>query len=786
MTISDQRMNDLTSSILTARTQAEVEALLAAAASTGIDGSRVIGGGDSNAGPIEGSSAPHSALIERATNGIDAVLELHARLLGYERLEDWPEAPTGPREAAQILLQLPKHGSEDLTDGERRKLAENLLIMLDESGINGSPTVIVEDRGIGQSVDEMPNGLLSLNRGNKAQKPWQSGAYGQGGSATLRFCPYTIFVSRKAPPLLAPGEKDVVAWTVAYRDEGDPYKDALPVYRHLVGGDGEVPSFDPSLLSDPDWHGTRVVHVAYELLRYAKGFTQLQKSLWVLFNSYLFDPVLPFLVAGRRQIDLDAVNKGTMAAKKMSPLALAPGDPSRPIGGNRYRLDHISEKNIEVPWKNSVICDLSAAYGKDIGELKINYWVLRRPADSTSTTEPSESYVGADSAVTVTLNGQRHDAQSRTWLANKLELPYLKRNLIVQIDIDGILPPAKRELFVSTRERMVALAMRDLIYQEAIQALNEDEELRRLNDEMRDRAMSKGAKEVGEKIRRKLARFIDTYIKGQTETVKVPDKGPQRPAPRPKPPGPKPPPRPTDDTHLPNVPTDIKFDREPIKIVQGRRTTVWLYADAKNEYLERHENDLTVRFSDELEGKVRLLGRSNLLGGKSLWTLVAQEDAPLVGGEIEALLITPNGLLRAAAAIEVRPSKKDGERRQHEEKVPPKGPNIRWVERDEWDAEFTESTVGDVAFGQEDTDIRVNRHHPLLGRALSDKRLSKERIDASAEQYLFAIACGLFRLAYSERKAESPREGEQIAAEQERMAEVALIAIDDRIVDFDD
>jgi hypothetical protein len=779
-------MSDLTSSILTARTQSEVEALVAAAAAAGINDSRLIGNADSNAGPIEGSSAPHSALIERATNGIDAVLELHARLAGYERIDDWPQPPAGPREAAQILLKLPKRGTEDLTDIERRRLAENLLIMLEESGIKDSPTVIIEDRGIGQSIFEMPNGLLSLNRGNKAQKPWQSGAYGQGGSATLRFCPYTIFVSRKAPTLLGQGEEDKVAWTVAYRDEGDPYKDALPVYRYLVGDGGQVPSFDPSQLPDPEWHGTRVVHVAYELSRYAKGFTQLQKSIWVLFNSYLFDPVLPFLIGGRRQIDLDAVNKGTKAARKMSERALDPGDPSRPIGGNRYRLDHISEKNIEVPWQNSVIRDLSAAYGKEIGELKINYWVLRRPADSSSATEPAESYVGADSAVTVTLNGQRHDAQSRTWLANRLELPYLKRNLIVQIDIDGILPPAKRELFVSTRERMVELAMRDLIYQEAVQALNEDEELRRLNDEMRDRAMSKGAKEVGEKIRRKLARFIDTYIKEQSETVTVPDKGDPRPSPRPKPPGPKPPPRPTDDSHLPNVPTDIKFDREPVKIVQGRRTTVWLFADAKNEYLERQEDDLTIRFSDDLEGKVRLLGRSQLLGGKSLWTLVAQEDAPLHGGEIEVLLITPNGLLRATAAIEVRAPKKDSERRQREEKEPPKGPNIRWVERDEWDAEFTEKTVGEVAFGQDDTDIRVNRHHPLLVRALNDKRLSKERIDASAEQYLFAIACGLFRLAYSERMAESPREGEQIAAEQERMAEVALIAIDDRIVDFED
>lgn len=780
-------MKDLIRTLLTCRTESEVEALLALASQMKIDDSRVIGGGDSNAGPIEGASAPHSALIERATNGIDAILERHARLAGYRTIDDWPEVPSGPREAAKVLFGLPSYGFGDLTDGERRELASNLVFMLEESGVKEQPTVIIEDRGIGQSVREMPDGLLSLNRGNKAQKPWQSGAYGQGGSATLRFCPFTIFVTRKSPDLLEPGEPNMVAWSVAYRDEGDPYKDALPVYRHLVDSDGNVPSFDPSLLPDADWFGTRIVHIAYDLGRYSQAFTQLQKSAWVLFNSYLFDPVLPFLIGGRRQIDLRSAKKGATAKTTMSELVPAPGDPTRVVAGNRSRLDRLPPgSDIEIPWHNTVTRDLSSTYAREIGELKVNYWVIRRPANSKSSSEPSESYVGTASAVTVTLNGQRHDAESRTWLTNRLQLPYLKNNLIVQIDIDGILPPAKRELFVSTRERMVELGMKDLIYQEAIELLNDDEELGRLNDEMRDRAMSRGAKEVGEKIRRKLARFVDTFLKEQAEKTAVEDRHARRNGPAPKPSGPKPPPRSTVDDHLPNVPTDIKFDREPIKIARGKRTTVWLYADAKNDYLERHADDLTVRFSGELEGKIHLVGHSTLLAGKSRWTLYAEDEAPLGNGEIEVLLVTPNGLLRAVASIAVSGLKERGERRQREKEAPPKGPNICWVEREEWDADFTERTVGEVAFGQENTDIRVNRHHPLLDQALSERRLNRERIDARAERYLFAIACGLFRQGYAERQLADPRNAEEVAAEQERMAEVALIAIDDRMVELED
>jgi hypothetical protein len=174
-TTPNPTIQNLVQAVLTARTEADVVLLRKTAMELGIQGEQVIGGGDSNAGPIEAASTPHSALIERATNGIDAVLERLARAAGWETLEDWPQAPTGPRDAARILLNLPKAGLDDLTDGERRELAENLVVMLDDSGIKERPTVIVEDRGIGQSVEEMPNGLLSLNRSNKLQKPWRPG-----------------------------------------------------------------------------------------------------------------------------------------------------------------------------------------------------------------------------------------------------------------------------------------------------------------------------------------------------------------------------------------------------------------------------------------------------------------------------------------------------------------------------------------------------------------------------------------------------------------------------------
>jgi hypothetical protein len=787
MTTTPDTSQAIAEILLKARTSEDVERLIQASAPLGIAGTRPIGDRDNNAGTIEIASNPYSALGERVTNGIDAVLEMSALTAGYRRIEDWPEIPTSPRHAAQMLLNVPKSGLGDLTDKERRALAERIVVMLEESGIKDRPTVIVEDKGIGQSAQEMPSGLLSLNRSNKLRKPWQQGAYGQGGSATLRFSAYTLFISRKAPDLLSDDETDAVAWTIAYRDEGDPYKEALPVYRYFVDGSGEVPTFDPSLLPDPDWHGVRVVHVAYDLSRYSQAYTQLTTGAWGMFHALLFDPVLPFIIGGRRQIDLDAAKKGAVADDDMSDLVLAKGDSTRVVIGNKVRLDiGPKSKESEIAWKGSRQVDLSKAHGRDLGRLRINYWVVRRPAVSTSKTDPTLAYVTADSAVTVTLSGQRHETERRAWLKDQLGLPYLNRNLIVQIDIDELSPPARRELFSSSRERMVDGPMKDLVYREAVAALKSDEELRRLDSEMRERVMAKGAAEVANKVRAKLAKFVNTFLQNKTRKIKVP--GPDiTVSPPPSGGGGKSKPRSTDDSNLPSVPTDMQFERDPIVITQGRRTTVWVHLDAKNGYLQRHEDDLKVSFSTTLDDKIVDVGKSDLLAGKSMWTLQAEADAPIGEGEIEASLITANGLLNANAKIKVVPAPKKTKRKQKEKEVPLKGPNIDWVYREDWDDEFNEKTVGQVNISDTNTDIRVNRHHPLIDRALSDKQLSEAQVKRRGNRYLFAIGCGLFRQEYAWREKSGSRPSdEQIQGEQERLAEAVLIAIDENNIDLDD
>src|SRR4051794_6824836 len=102
--------------VLTARTPEDVLRLIETVGPMGIVGTRPVGDRDNNAGTIEIASNPYSALGERVTNGIDALLELLAALAGYHSIEDWPAAPATPRDAARLLLKVPKAGLGDLTD----------------------------------------------------------------------------------------------------------------------------------------------------------------------------------------------------------------------------------------------------------------------------------------------------------------------------------------------------------------------------------------------------------------------------------------------------------------------------------------------------------------------------------------------------------------------------------------------------------------------------------------------------------------------------------------------
>ena len=744
----------LAAAVLEAKTTTEVERILAAhAGPEGKNHWRDLGDRPGNAATVQIASNPASALIERITNGIDGMLELEA-----ERRSG--SLPSSPRQAARDWFGIPRGGLAELGKDERRALAENISVSLEESGEAGRPTVAIADRGVGQHPADAPSTLLSLNENNKVSKPYLQGAYGQGAASTYRFARYTVIVTRREPGL-NDGRDDLVGWTVVWEDPADPSVNKLPVYRYLVGADGEIPVFDPTLLDDPDWHGVRVTHVAYDLRGYKAAYTQPKNGLWALLHSSLFDPVLPVLVAGNRKADRRAAGENSTRVAVGNAARL--DSPRGPAGGD-----------LSVSYRNSETFDLGKATAREVGKFRIKYWVLQRPAGSTSTTDPTASYVGADQAVTMTLSGQRQDAEGRTWLRNRTELPFLVKNLVVQIDVDDLAPIGKRELFSSTRERAVDSDLRDRIYEEVVTVLREDAELRRLEREERDRVLAQSTKKVDDKIRERLRKRIDSVLKGKTRKVKR-----WMPVPEPNPGGSGERRRDVDDSHLGHVPTTMRFLRDPIAIKRGGNTTVWVEIDAKNGYLPEREEDLTVSFDSGLEGKVRDVAKSQLLGGKSLWRLQAAADTPLGEFEVEAVLVTASGVISVKAPIRVvEPAKTKKAKVVVEE--PETGPEVKWMRRKAWDGlGWDAQTVGEVKASSGETLILLNRDQRLLETALDrNKKLNQDQIEARENRYLLPVACALFEQHEAVKDATEAPGDAYVKGEMERRAEAVVLVID--------
>ncbi len=705
---------------------------------------RAVGDRENNIGTIRLGSDPALGLVERVTNGMDALLDLgHFQHPG--------DTPASPREAARLWYGVPAGGVGDMTEADRRALGKRLRVWLDESGDAKRPTVVIEDDGIGQTPAAFPRTLLSLNETNKVGQPWNMGAYGQGGAVTYGFCGATIIVSRRHPHFRN-GENDRVGWTIVREFENDPALQILPSYKYAVDAGNDVIGLDPDLFSDLG-HGTRVIHIAYDLQGWTGPFTT---GLWQFFHSSLFDPVLPFLITGKREKER---NYG-----------------SRIIIGNAARLESVDRARgeIEVAHHDSVKLDL----GDECGYVTFNYWVIRRPDGSTGAAgDAAASYVRADSAISMTLFGQRQDTESRMWIKDNALLPFLFKNMVVQINADNLKPIAKRELFASTRERATKSDLRAEIYEHLADVLRNDDELKRLNHEEKERLLQRSTSASSEKVRKRLAKFIKTRLKN----VMQPGKGGTEDgdgARKKRTSGAPSKPRDFRDDHLPHVPTKLEFKRENIRVHQGASGYTWVEIDAKNGYLPNHDDDLSIGWEGDGPGdKVKLRMRSRLLGGKSRWVFEAYGDAEPGDYVFGARLFTANGVLSDTITITVvippqaKPQGKGSE--------PETGPRVEWVTRDQWeDLGFDARTVGRVDEDDEETIIWVNRHLHLLDKATAGRNLTAEQIETRATRYQFPVACALW-LQHDALKKASPRPDDSyLKAEMERLAEAVLIAAD--------
>ncbi len=561
-----------------------------------------VGNRENNRGTIDVSADPGRSLVERLTNGIDAVLESE-----FEKHNGIPDSRS-PKEAAFNWLNIPLNGLHELTTQQRRILSQNVMIRMLPGEGKDSRLIEVLDRGVGLKPEQMSETILSLNANNKIQKYYLAGTYGQGGSSTFSVSKYTLIASHY-------NNYPAVGFTlVRYLDlPPEQYKTGHYVYLTLNNSilqiefpSGQVPT------------GTLVKHFGFDLTKYPSPIGP--NSVYGLLNQVLFDPIIPIWFDNQVH-NWRRVIKGSRNALNG---AIDEGDENK----KGPTLDH-----------NVPLFYISLG---DYGRIGIEYWVLEKPNQNNK--RPSAAFVNPNKPIILTLYGQNHAELPLSIIKKDAELPYLSQRLICHIDCNSLSPQAKRLLFSSTREDARRGAVYEMIEQELLKALKSDDELTRLNKEAREKDVVEKDATALQQMRKEVSRLLHLYGVSVSETTgrEIKGEGPEAGKPK-KPRQPKPPLEPIEINEPPTY-IKIKWAGDTIEFYPGQRRYIRIETDANSNYHNPNnpsESRLNIIVSD---ASIKLCGSTFLQSGRMRMIFEANQAATIGSNGVIRVELMRQGL----------------------------------------------------------------------------------------------------------------------------------------------
>jgi hypothetical protein len=575
--------------LLEAKTSSEVDSLVKNILSE--FGERIalvpIGKRENNRGIIEIGKDPGRGIVERVTNGIDAILEIeHLKHGGF------PECKT-PREAANAWLGIPYHGLYELSAAKRRELAKSVVVTIEEGDNKFYRTIQIVDGGIGISTDQMSLSILSLGETNKLQKLYLVGAFGQGGSSTFASCTYSVIASRLNSDL--PHAKRV-GFTVVYYQDLPPemYKHGRYVYLTV---DGRL--FEAEVPVDKFPKGTIVKHFGYDISSYVGALGP--GSVYGLLQHALFDPIIPIFLEDKVH-SYRRVIKGSRNALNG---AVDEGDERGPVLSHNVPLYYVTLG--------------------DFGNIGIEYWLLEQ---SEKERYPSRAYVDNKRPIILSLNGQSHAELPASLIRNLAELPYLVNRLIIHIDCNNLTPLAKRNLFVSSREDVRKSEVYKIIEDELFKSLKSDDQLRILNEEAKNITLKEKDEEAEKIMRSEVAKILRFYGFQAVEAVGGPIGGIAETEDRTQPVRRPPVHKPTKIIEIHEPPTYVKILVDlPMKFYPEQRRYIRIETDAPSNYHDA-EDPKKSRVNIIIAGEsIRLSGTTPLKGGRMRIVLDCSKDS---------------------------------------------------------------------------------------------------------------------------------------------------------------
>ncbi|MGE3780119.1 MAG: hypothetical protein AB7F89_23220, partial [Pirellulaceae bacterium] len=510
--------------------------------------------------------------------------------------------------------------------------------------------------------------------------------------------------------------------------------------------------------------GTYVKLIEYQLAKYARAAHEPKQSLWHLFHAALPDPALPFRIIETRSDRF-------------------PGMKSKVERRVVTGLLHLLNRKETAEYSDERVID----FGSAVGKITLRYFVLNEGTDP-------EAYVTSEQALTIALNGQRQITKDRAWLKRHVELFYLIRRLIVVVDGTGLVSAAKREVFSSTRETGVDSPLTKKILDRVVKELFEDENLVELDEQARQRTLEDATRTTTEKVKKALASQIASFVKGELPGTKGGRKKKPRKGKRRKPTG-----RPPsfDDSTMLEIPSVLRIVNDPLEIEPADTATLRLEINAKNDFLPRFADGLSIVFGPEVKDHLRVVSKGRLLGGRVRVTIESTGECPVGTSTLKvALVVQQLGvLLTAEGKVKVKPpeeEEKDDKKKGGEPNI-----EIQWVRRDKWDdLKFDEDTVGVCHIHRDDPQDRtvitkvewiLNEAFGPYEKVVTEKKFGEAALKTFKENFEYPVAFALFRqrLAEEEKEKEADDQGkayeipdDYVKGENARTARAVLMAME--------
>lgn len=678
MTTQQKQNKEVLLKLIEATTQEEVSKIIAEHPFFKNCTWRPYGDNPFNGGTIKGQAPdPIGALVEKITNGIDALLTRKCWDVGID-----PTSNTAPQSQYEAIKRFfgEKIANFNLSDKEVREIASQTVRIIGE-GTPEKPTLSIVDFGEGQHPKDFPDTFLSINRGNKIKVHFAHGVYNQGGSAALKFCGggYQLILSRRAPNIKN-GAEDLWGFALVRENWQPGYK--AEWYEYCTTNN-EVPSFP------------------YEPLKVLPDGEKFESgSLVRLFSYTLKNP--NFFITGQRDRELAReINKRYFSM----PLPIQinelrtqlPGYGEKNKATRIYGLWRLLKKQFDEKEVIKTAFPLKAELGV-FGMRNVEIAILNDAGDT------GKSYRKQNEKIFLTVNGQSQHTESVNFLKTSCLLPDLAPYMIVHVDLSNAGHEANK-IFNTARTGVIDIPEYHEFHKRLTDSIKGDETLKELDREYRERKLRNAQPEDKE-----LTRYIGRLVKDNPFLASLLNAGEEVPTEKPE--GTK------KDYVGEYIPTIFELGDAEKEIPYNRYARLSIKTDAMNDYLIRARDKGEFRWTPS---KLVQINQYSLKNGRLPVRIEPVRDAkPGDTDTITFELTRPNqDPLKAELKIKIgefeEPKKNESGTPKPPTKLALKLPELKEVPKADWsNYDWTGLDIVKVEQNQDNVVVFINKEPDVL------------------------------------------------------------------------